>query len=242
MPEQGPGAMTGQTRKRRSQQERTAETRTRLLVATIDLLHDKGLAHTSTNDIAEAAGVSRGALTHHFQSREDLVTSAIEHMLSGVTVKLRDFTHEFALGEASVDELVDFLWGIMANRLFYVTLEYLPEARHNDMFRERLVPVVSDWHAALDGIWNELSLRYRLPPGEARSLMNATMCVVRGMIAQTILRDDPRYYADLLEFWKASIRTRLAIAAGRPVESTREAPDSKHEAAESLRKPRISNI
>ncbi|HRE20606.1 MAG TPA: TetR family transcriptional regulator, partial [Rhabdaerophilum sp.] len=48
---------------RRSQQERTAETRTRLLDAAVTLLHDKGLMHTSTNDIAEAAGVSRGALT-----------------------------------------------------------------------------------------------------------------------------------------------------------------------------------
>lgn len=234
--------MTGQTRKRRSQQERTAETRTRLLTATIDLMHDKGLAHTSTNDIAEAAGVSRGALTHHFQSREDLVTSAIEHMLSGVTEELRAFTHEFALGEASVDELVDFLWRIMDDRLFYVTLEYLPEARHNDMFRERLVPVVSDWHAALDGIWNELSLRYGLPPGEARSLMNATMCVVRGMIAQTILRDDPRYYADLLEFWKASIRARLAAAGGARVEVPRQPVESKREAAESIPEPRISKI
>lgn len=197
-------------RARRSQQERTAETRTRLLDAAVTLLHDKGLTHTSTNDIAEAAGVSRGALTHHFESREDLITCAIEHMLAGVTVELEAFTHQFATGEASSDELIDFLWRLMSNRLFYVTLEFLPEARHNTMFRERLVPVVSDWHSALDVIWSELAQRYGVPAEEARSLMNATMCVLRGMIAQTILRDDPPYYARLLEFWKASVRTQLA--------------------------------
>jgi AcrR family transcriptional regulator len=210
-------------RARRSQQERTAETRTRLLTAAVTLLHDKGLAHTSTNDIAEAAGVSRGALTHHFESREDLITSAIEHMLAGVTGKLEAFTHEFAKGEASSDELIDFLSHMMSERLFYVTLEFLPEARHNAMFRERLVPVVSAWHGALDTIWSELALRYGVPPEAARSLMNATMCVLRGMIAQTILRDDPPYYARLLEFWKASVRAQLA---GATAESLSQRPES----------------
>ncbi|HRE20605.1 MAG TPA: TetR/AcrR family transcriptional regulator, partial [Rhabdaerophilum sp.] len=133
-------------------------------------------------------------------------------------VELEAFTHQFAAGEASSDELIDFLWRLMSNRLFYVTLEFLPEARHNTMFRERLVPVVSDWHFALDVIWSELTQRYGVPSEEARSLMNATMCVLRGMIAQTILRDDPPYYARLLEFWKASVRAQLARAPLRVVE------------------------
>ena len=206
--------------------------------AAVTLIHEKGLSHTSTNDIAEAAGVSRGALTHHFESREDLITSAIEHMLASVIVELETFTHEFSQGEASSDELIDFLWKIMSNRLFYVTLEYLPEARHNAMFKERLVPVVSHWHGALDVIWSELALRYGVPADEARSLMNATMCVVRGMIAQTILRDDPPYYARLLEFWKASVRAHLArVSPGRQadkaVESACEAPESLRQRAES---------
>jgi AcrR family transcriptional regulator len=173
-------------------------------------MHEKGLSHTSTNDIAEAAGVSRGALTHHFESREDLITCAIEHMLAEATAELEVFTHQFAAGEASSDALIDFLWRLMSNRLFYVTLEFLPEARHNALFKDRLVPVVSDWHHALDAIWAELALRYGVPAGDARSLMNATMCVIRGMIAQTILRDDPPYFARLLEFWKSSVRAQLA--------------------------------
>jgi predicted proteasome-type protease len=32
------------------------------------------------------------------------------------------------------------------------------------------------------------------------------MCLVRGMIAQTVLRDDPPYFAALLNFWKTQIR------------------------------------
>jgi len=197
-------------RPRRSQKERSDATRTRLLNATVDLMFDKGLAHTATNDVAEAAGVSRGALTHHFESREDLVTSAIEHMLHGVIDELRTFTDDFAAREGSSDEIIDYLWSMMSNRLFYVTLEYLPEARHNDLFRERLLPVVSQWHGALDRIWTSLAARYQADPEKVRALMNGTLCLMRGMIAQTIVRDDPPYYDRLLAFWKQSVAMQLA--------------------------------
>ncbi len=30
------------------------------------------------------------------------------------------------------DEIVDYIWKMMSDRLFYVTMEYLPEARHNE--------------------------------------------------------------------------------------------------------------
>lgn len=199
-----------QPRARRSQRERSEETRARLLVATVDLMFDKGLAHTATNDVAEAAGVSRGALTHHFESREQLVASAIEHMLHGVIEQLKSFTDAFAAREGSSDEIIDYLWSMMSNRLFYVTLEFLPEARHNDLFRGRLLPVVSEWHGALDRIWTGLAARYQADPEKVRALMNGTLCLMRGMIAQTIVRDDPSYYRNLLEFWKTSVRTQLA--------------------------------
>jgi AcrR family transcriptional regulator len=205
-----------QPRVRRSQAERSAETRQRLLDAAITLMHERGLAGTSTNDIAEAAGVSRGALTHHFESREELIAAAIEDMLDRVIGELETYATRVAEGETASDDLIEFLYGVMSNRLFYVTLEYLPEARHNAMFRARLVPVVSRWHAALDEIWSELMGRYGLKPEAGRDLLNATMCLIRGMIAQTILRDDPPYYRRLLDFWKASIRAQLAAAAAPP--------------------------
>lgn len=205
--------MAKQPPKRRSQKERSSETQARLLDAAVTLLHERGLAGTSTHDIAEAAGVSRGALTHHFESREELIAAAIAHMLDAVIADLKGYAGHAPAGVASSDALIDYLYHVMANRLFYVTLEFLPEARHNAMFRTRLVPVVSRWHAALDDIWSDLTKRYGMAPEAGRDLLNATMCLIRGMIAQTILRDDPPYFRRLLEFWKASVRTQLAQAS-----------------------------
>lgn len=210
-------------RSRRSQKERSDLTRSALLNAAITLIHDHGLSRTSTIEIAKAAGVSRGALTHHFESREELISSAIEQMLFDATEQLTDFTARFIASDGSSDDIVDFLWNLMRGRLFPVTLEFLPEARHNEVFRERLRPVVSVWHQALDRIWTGLADRYAAEPELVRTLMNGTMCLMRGMIAQTILRDDPPYYDSLLAFWKRGIEQQLRQATAAVLAHPRHA-------------------
>lgn len=200
---------------RRTQEERTAETRLRLLEATITLLLERGYSRLTTTDIASLAGVSRGALTHHFASKEDIVTRAVQHQLQLTTADLHKRADE--VNGASSDDIIDYLWEMMAGGLFYVTLEYLPEARHNPAFKEQMVPVVKEFHAALDAVWTRLSEHADIEPARARVMLNATMCLIRGMVAQTIVRDDPEYFRNLLSYWKGHLRETF-ILKGRGVE------------------------
>src|SRR3954453_22884836 len=64
----------------RTQEERSAAMRVRLLDATIDCLVEYGYAGTTTTRVADRAGVTRGAQVHHFPTKADLVTSAIRHL------------------------------------------------------------------------------------------------------------------------------------------------------------------
>ena len=50
--------------------------RTTLLDATIELLAEQGLAATTTRRVAQRAGVTPGALTHHFPSKVSLLEEA----------------------------------------------------------------------------------------------------------------------------------------------------------------------
>lgn len=181
--------------------------------ATIDLLHDRGIARTSTPEIARAAGVSRGALTHHFAGREAIISASVADMLAKTTRDLHRFAEDFIARGGSSDEIVDYIWQMMSDRLFYVTMEYLPEARHNPGFRADLVPVVRDFHAGLDAIWTALAARTGVDADHTRVVMNATMCLVRGMISQTVLRSDPHYYEQMLRFWKQQVRQQFPMEA-----------------------------
>jgi len=56
----------------------SAETRTKLLDAARDVIRAKGYSATTVDDICAAAGVTKGAFFHHFESKERLGVAAVE--------------------------------------------------------------------------------------------------------------------------------------------------------------------
>lgn len=52
--------------------KKTLDTRDRILDAAEDVFNDKGYSGTALSEIAEAAGVTRGAIYWHFKNKEDL--------------------------------------------------------------------------------------------------------------------------------------------------------------------------
>jgi AcrR family transcriptional regulator len=84
--------------------------RSKLLDATIELLHEVGYFQTSTVAVTERAGVSRGAMLHHFPSKADLMMAVSRHI-----VELRRDLHATRLDALKNDRekflaLVDVLW------------------------------------------------------------------------------------------------------------------------------------
>ena len=65
---------------RRTQAERRANTRAALIDAARELFADKGFAATGREEIVERAGVTRGAMYHHFGSKEDLFRAVYEQL------------------------------------------------------------------------------------------------------------------------------------------------------------------
>ena len=73
---------------RRSQAERRAETRRMLISTARRLFAERGYAATGTPDIVAAAGVTRGALYHHFQDKQALFRAVVEeeHLLLAMSI------------------------------------------------------------------------------------------------------------------------------------------------------------
>lgn len=73
---------------RRRQQDRRAATRRALVAAARTLFAEKGYAATSTPEIVAAAGVTRGALYHHFADKQALFAAVVEeeHALLALSI------------------------------------------------------------------------------------------------------------------------------------------------------------
>src|SRR5262249_31077442 len=65
------------------QKDRRAATQRGVLDATLRCIGRVGYASISLNEIAKEAGVSRGAITHHYASKLDLAAAAMEHFFIG---------------------------------------------------------------------------------------------------------------------------------------------------------------
>ena len=63
---------------RRSNQERSRTTQDKLVAAARRLFEQHGYANTAIDDIARAAGVTRGAIYHHFGGKQPLFRAVIE--------------------------------------------------------------------------------------------------------------------------------------------------------------------
>lgn len=61
-------------------QKRSREMVSRLLDATVATLAERGLDNTTTNHIAECAGVSIGSLCQYFPDKDALIAALLERM------------------------------------------------------------------------------------------------------------------------------------------------------------------
>ncbi len=68
-----------------SKSEQADATRTALSAAARQLFTERGYAATSTTEIVERAGVTRGALYHHFPAKYDLFRAVFEQLEDEVT-------------------------------------------------------------------------------------------------------------------------------------------------------------
>src|SRR5689334_24666698 len=96
----------------RTQQERSAAMRKRLLDATIDCLVRYGYAGTTTTRVTELAGVTRGAQVHHFPTRTDLITAAVRHLAAKRAELAFDRIDEVRRSADPLDAALELLWEV----------------------------------------------------------------------------------------------------------------------------------
>ena len=191
---------------RRTQAERSRQTRAKILAVTLDCVLERGLKDTSTVEIAERAGVSRGALLHHYPSKEALLKEALGQLLRREIDEIRALAAAIDTGDLDIDGFLARLWGKFSGPMFMITLEFVTAARTDPAIQDALRPVARDFNASLDEIWERFfhAAGDDNPTGR-RLALTATLCFLRGLGTQSVWRDDPAFFADMLAYWRRVI-------------------------------------
>jgi len=166
---------------RRSQSERRAETRGRLLDATVESLIADGYAGTTIRRVTELAGVSQGAQSHHFPHRVDLVVSAFERLAEGRIDRYGERARALSGDRATrLRALLDLLWEDFSSPVFTVAVKLWVAAAEDAELRERLVPVEKRIYANMARLSAEVAGEFGDEPGFDRKLAVA-MNTVAGL-------------------------------------------------------------
>ncbi len=129
---------------KRTQAQRTAATRAALVVAARPLFAEYGYAAISTDQIARAAGVTRGALYHQFAGKEELFAAVVEQVEEEIQTRIA------AEIEAAAPTDVDAMIGANIDAFLAACAE--PEVHRIALIE---APAALGWER-----WREICFRY----------------------------------------------------------------------------------
>ncbi|CAM5721033.1 TetR/AcrR family transcriptional regulator [Streptomyces coeruleorubidus] len=200
------GVSTVDRAERVPKQDRSRATRQRLLEAAVACLAEHGWAGSTVSVVAERAGVSRGAAQHHFPTREDLFTAAVEYVAEERSTALRALFPEGAAGDrhAVVAALVDLYTG----PLFRAALHLWVAASNEDQLRPRVTELESRVGRETHRIAVDLLAADETVPG-VRETVQGLLDMARGLGLANLLTDDGARRERVVEQWAGLLEQTL---------------------------------
>ena len=197
---------------RRTQAERSAATRARLLDATVECVSELGYARTTTPEIARRAGLSRGAQLHHFPTKAELVIGAVAHLAKRRASELSREAPQGGDADERLERALDAIWASFSGPLFSAALELWVASRSDRELREHLVRFERQVGRAMAALFGELAGADPERERDFAAALELTFHVMRGMALQRILRDDDTERRRLFELWKRLVSRHLSGA------------------------------
>jgi AcrR family transcriptional regulator len=178
--------------------EQKERTRTLLLDAAIDCLLQDGYARTTTQRIQDRAGVSRGALLHHFQRKSDLLTAALHRVADQQVTALRAVVDSEDPSPEAFRRTVLAIRGAMSGPAFQAALELWLAARTSEELRASLLPAERRLGAEVRAI---LQPSLGTDRDEAELEVRSLLALLRGLEVTRTIKDDPALADTILERW-----------------------------------------
>jgi AcrR family transcriptional regulator len=140
----GPGETGWQARK-------SAATRNQIITAAIHCIVESSYANTTTMKIAAQAGLSRGAMLHHFPSKMDIIRAVVDYLHEKRLQGFRRSVKAIPDGADTVGLAVKSYWEHVNHPLYIAIFELSVAARTDkelqDILRPAQLAFDQEWYA-----------------------------------------------------------------------------------------------
>lgn len=139
---------------RRTQQQRRDATVAAVLGAAVDAVIETGPA-TGLAEIARRAGVTKGALQHHFSNKHDLLAAVVSAGWDDLVTRLEATPVRSATPADRVRSTIDEMWASYQQPVCRAAFMISSDPNISDELEERLSPLFDDARTRLDTLWSE---------------------------------------------------------------------------------------
>jgi len=179
-------------------ERRMERNKERIFQATLDLFQVHGIRKTTTNDIAQKAGVSPATVYNHFGNKEDLVRATIKYFLNSILADFKNILTDNLSFMGKMEQILCYksnMVGQYQGEFMQAIISEDPEIRHivDSVYMTELMPVIM-------GFYEEGKRQgYVNPELSTENIIRYMLIVRSGMAAESVLSEDPEQNRKMIQ-------------------------------------------
>ncbi|MEQ8935920.1 MAG: TetR/AcrR family transcriptional regulator, partial [Amphiplicatus sp.] len=195
--------------RRRTQAQRNQEMKQRLLGAAKAVLRDKGYAAFRVADVCDVAKVSKGALLHHFPTKDELIIGLVNDMYADQETE----TEIAATESESLTDLLDKLFqesmAFFFSETFAVSLNLTVGVAREPGLRETIFTIIGKFRRNKEAVWVKRFAAAGIPKKKAADAIYIANTTIRGLAVRGVWDENRKRMEEIQAKCKAMIFVSL---------------------------------
>jgi AcrR family transcriptional regulator len=186
--------------RRKTQDERSEQTRERLLSAAVKILSKQGYANFRIAEVSNVSGVSRGGMIHHYPSKDALVAGALEYIFARLQqrskTELNANNDTPSILRAIVESGADFFFGPE----FPIYLDLVLATRRRGPLPTTFRALARRQSLSIEEFWASSLVAQGIDEGIAKDVVGLVWNLLRGLAIKAIGTTDTETRQRVINF------------------------------------------
>lgn len=196
-------------RQRRSQEERTEETRAKLIEAAVEVINEAGFAKTTSLSVSQRAKVSRGAFQHQFGNIQNLMLHLVRHLSHELVGQIDLESVRLTSPDDRLRAIALRYWSVYCSPAYRaVLLIWIGSLQDADLV-DRIDKLMQSIDSERDKNWTEIFADQDIPEHDLHIFRRMLLATVRGLAIHAIYSKPKVSFEDILalvvRLWREAV-------------------------------------
>lgn len=193
---------------RRTQAERSEETRRRIAKAAYEVIAERGHSAFRTAAVIAQAGVSQGAVLHHYPTKESLTLAAIDYALNlDREASLKRANSGDGDRRATLMAMAEDFRTFFHGNQFWVALDITMDAAKDATVAPEIRAIVAEARKPIYDLWAQALAKCGWDTTRSRHAVTSTAALISGFAIRTLWTDDAAIQDMILADWLSHLET-----------------------------------